>query len=303
TARPARHAPDPHFSLTAALAALPGGVVILSPCARLLETLARERGTRDLYVELRPGAPAGLRAFARASGLTPVATGGVYFVDPEGRARHHLLRAIALNTSLDRVPAEELAPPDAFLATPDQMARRFPDLPRALEASARIADECAFAPDMGRPIFPVYETLDGVRLEGHEVTDHLEQECREGIRRRYGSITAVAEQRLARELGIIRDKGFAPYFLVVRDIVRQAPRTCGRGSAAASLVSYALGITHVDPIRYDLFFDRFLNPGRVDPPDIDVDFPWDERDDVLDWTFRRYGRARTAMIANHVTFQ
>src|SRR5262245_39619789 len=116
-------------------------------------------------------------------------------------------------------------------------------------------------------------------------------------------MTPEAQARLARELAIIREKGFAPYFLVVRDVVRQAPRTCGRGSAAASLVSYALGITHVDPIRYDLFFERFLNPGRVDPPDIDVDFPWDERDDILEWVFRRYGRRRVAMISNHVTFQ
>ena len=113
---------------------------------------------------------------------------------------------------------------------------------------------------------------------------------------------AIAE-RLEYELAIVREKGFAPYFLVVRDIVSRAPRTCGRGSAAASLISYALGITHVDPIRFDLFFERFLNPGRVDPPDIDVDFPWDERDDILEWVFRRYGRRRVAMISNHVTFQ
>lgn len=303
TARPPRRAPDPSFSLTAALAELPTGVVILSPCRNVLSRLARERGPRDLYVELRPGSPPGLKEFARVTGLQPVATGGVHFVDRDGRTRHHLLRAIALNTSIDRVPASELAPADAFLASPREMERRFPDLPRALEASVRISEECTFSPEMGRAIFPVYETLEGTRLTGTEIVGYLERECREGIRRRYGSITPAAEQRLARELGIIRDKGFAPYFLVVRDIVRQAPRTCGRGSAAASLVSYALGITHVDPIRYDLFFDRFLNPGRVDPPDIDVDFPWDERDRLLEWVFARFGRRRAAMIANHNTFQ
>src|SRR5437867_1859209 len=315
TARPPRRRPDPSFSLAAAMIELPPGVVILSPCPSLLERLARDRGARDpdgsrnIYIELRPGAPEGLRAFARRSGLPPVASGAVHFVDPEGRKRHRLLRAIALNATLDRVPPEELAPPEAFLAPPEQIDRRFPDLPEAIEAAGRIAEECRFVPEMGRPIFPVYETPDGRRLEGTEVAGYLERECREGIIRRYGKMTPEAERRLARELAIIREKGFAPYFLVVRDIVRQAPRTCGRGSAAASLVSYALGITHVDPIRYDLFFERFLNPGRVDPPDIDVDFPWDERDRLLEWVFARFGRNRTAasaavaMIANHNCFQ
>ena len=112
-----------------------------------------------------------------------------------------------------------------------------------------------------------------------------------------------ALNRLDYELDIIGRKGFASIFLIVEDIVRRAPRTCGRGSAAASLVSYALGITHVDPIRHNLFFERFLNPGRKDPPDIDVDFPWDERDGVLDYVFEKYGPERSAMVANHAGFQ
>ncbi len=89
----------------------------------------------------------------------------------------------------------------------------------------------------------------------------------------------------------------------MRDIVQQSARTCGRGSAAASIVSYCLGITHVEPITHNLFFERFLNEGRSDPPDIDVDFPWDERDDILDYVFRKYGEERTAMISNHVGFR
>ena len=100
---------------------------------------------------------------------------------------------------------------------------------------------------------------------------------------------------------MIRSKGFAIWFLIVQDIVQQAPRTCGRGSAAASIVSYCLSITHVDPIRHNLFFERFLNAGRQDPPDIDIDFPWDERDRILDYIFAKYGTRRTAMVANHNT--
>jgi error-prone DNA polymerase len=101
---------------------------------------------------------------------------------------------------------------------------------------------------------------------------------------------------------IIRGKNFAHYFLVVADIAKKAQRSCGRGSAAASVVSYALGITHVDPIRHNLFFERFLNPDRMDPPDIDVDFAWDERDRIIDYVFAKYGNRRAAMVANHNAF-
>jgi DNA polymerase III alpha subunit len=111
----------------------------------------------------------------------------------------------------------------------------------------------------------------------------------------------VSEQRVEKELVVIRDKGYADYFLVVDEIVRQAPRTCGRGSAAASIVSYCLGITHVDPIKHHLFFERFLNPGRHDPPDIDIDFPWDERPKILEWVFAHYGHQHAAMVANQNT--
>ena len=112
----------------------------------------------------------------------------------------------------------------------------------------------------------------------------------------------VGVKRLEHELAIIRNKGFAPYFLVVRDIVRQSARTCGRGSAAASIVSYCLGITHVEPIRHNLFFERFLNEGRTDPPDIDVDFPGTSATTSWTTSSAKYGAERTAMIANHVGF-
>jgi error-prone DNA polymerase len=131
----------------------------------------------------------------------------------------------------------------------------------------------------------------------------LKEECYRGAERRYGELSDSVRKRLEHELKIVEDKGFASYFLIVRDIVRQSARTCGRGSAAASLVAYCLGITHVEPIGRNLFFERFLNEGRVDPPDIDIDFPWDERDGIFDYVFRKYGSGRAAMISNHVGFR
>jgi DNA polymerase-3 subunit alpha/error-prone DNA polymerase len=109
--------------------------------------------------------------------------------------------------------------------------------------------------------------------------------------------------RIEYELNIINQKGFAPYFLVMDDIVRMSPRTCGRGSGAASIVSYSLGITNVDPVRHQLYFERFLNPARIDPPDVDVDFPWDERDDLIQKVIERFGPDRCARVANHNTFR
>ncbi|NOZ57260.1 MAG: DNA polymerase III subunit alpha, partial [Calditrichaeota bacterium] len=260
---------------------------------------ARDLGTDSLYVELRPGPRRrALLRFARQHGLRPVATNAVHFAAPSDYRVHRLLRAIALNTTLDRLPASEVAPPDAYLRSAASMAAAFADAPDAISNTQKIAETCAFDFNLGGFIFRQFRGPDG-----QDAYQYLRELCYRGARWRYGQITPAVRKRLEHELAIIRDKGYAPYFLVVHDIVQQSPRTCGRGSAAASIVSYCLGITHVDPIRYDLFFERFLNRGRKDPPDIDVDFPWDERDDILAYVFRRYGRDATAMISNHVTFK
>jgi error-prone DNA polymerase len=223
----------------------------------------------------------------------------VYFLKPEDFSLHRLLRAIALNTTLSRVPASELASLGARLTPAAHIAQRLPHCPEALTNASRIAEQCVMPkPPWDRLIFPAYEGLDAeaaFRL--------LREKCLAGARERYGGITAAVLKRLDYELAVVRGKGFANYFLVVEDIVRRFPLTCGRGSAAASIVSYALKITHVDPIAHDLFFERFLNPGRKDPPDIDVDFPWDERDAVLDYVFQKYGARGAAMVSNHVSFQ
>jgi len=124
-----------------------------------------------------------------------------------------------------------------------------------------------------------------------------------GAGRRYGTVAPVTRDRLEHELAIIGMKGFADYFLVVHDIVAHGPTHCGRGSVANSVVSYCLGITHVEPLGAGLLFERFLNPARTDPPDIDLDFPWDERDRVLAYVFRRYPFPRAAMVANHNCFR
>jgi error-prone DNA polymerase len=290
---------DPAFSLSKALLESREQLIVLSDRLPLLQALGKQNGTGRLYVELNdPAAEPALLDFSRRSGVPIVATNDVYLVDPADHPMHRLLRAIALNTCLSRIPSEELAAQDRWLKPPEEMARRYPHLSRALENTLRIAGECSTDFDIGKIVFPAFETPNG--SDAFEV---LREECYRGAERRYGELSESVLKRLEYELKIIRDKGFAPYFLVVRDIVQQSTRTCGRGSAAASLVSYCLGITHVEPITHDLFFERFLNEGRSDPPDIDVDFPWDERDAVLDYVFQKYGVDRAAMISNHVGFR
>ncbi|MCH8327129.1 MAG: DNA polymerase III subunit alpha, partial [Candidatus Marinimicrobia bacterium] len=125
-----------------------------------------------------------------------------------------------------------------------------------------------------------------------------------GAAGRYGvPLSTEVRQRIEMELDLVCQKGFAAYFLIVADIVKESPLTIGRGSAAASILSYCLLITQVDPVRHNLAFERFLNPDRSDMPDIDIDFAWDERDAVLDYIFKKYGDGQAAMVANHVTLQ
>ncbi len=287
------------LSLTSLLLERRENLIVMSDQIPLLQALGKQNGTSQIYVELNdPAVERPLLNFSRESGIPPVATNDVYFVDPSDYPTHRLLRAIDLNTCLSRIPPKELVREDRWLKPEDAMARRYPHLVKAVDNTQRIAADCSSDLGLGELVFPSFDVP-----EGTDAFEYLKQECYYGAERRYGELSDSVLKRLEHELKIIKDKGFATYFLIVRDIVRQSARTCGRGSAAASLVAYCLGITHVEPVTHNLFFERFLNEGRKDPPDIDIDFPWDERDGVFDYVFRKYGAARAAMISNHVGFR
>jgi error-prone DNA polymerase len=286
------------FDLPKGLVRYRKGLFILTDDPAVLEPL-RRHSPEGLFVELSPGHQMHRAlCLAKKLKLPPVATTRAVFLRREDVELHRVLRAIALNTKLSRLKAGETAADADFLLPPEELADHFPHCPEALENAASIADQCKTDWDFSKTIFPNFR---GMAEE--EAFRQLSRRARKGALWRYGRIDEAVEARLRKELAIIREKGFAHYFLVVEEIAKQSPRTCGRGSAAASLVAYCLGITHVDPIRHNLFFERFLNPGRVDPPDIDIDFPWDERDAVLDFAFARYGTSRAAMVANQVGFK
>jgi len=292
----ARHC-DKTFDLVRALRENREGLVLISDDVKLLKALKRD-GADDLFVEMSPGyGMAACYAFSRGSDIPPVATNRVYLIEKAQYPLHRTLRAVSLNGKVSRLAPEAVCREHGFLQTPRAMVDQFPHAPAAAANTLAIAEACRRDWDFNRLVFPCFEGMDD-----REAFDRLYRMTLEGCRRRYGGVTPVVKQRIDHEMEIIREKNFAHYFLVVADITRQAQRSCGRGSAAASIVAYALEITHVDPIRHNLFFERFLNLGRMDPPDIDVDFAWDERERIIDYVFARYGNRRAAMVGNHNTF-
>ena len=283
------------FSLTTDFPDNSNDLAVLSEDPELLAAL---RSRTECWVEAVPG-PAGRKALAlaKALDLPPVASNGVYFAHPADHSLHRLARTIDLNCTFSTLPPDAVVKPDQWLKSAQEMAAHFPHAPEALQNTVKLAKQCHIDwEDRFQPVFPHYRDSQD---------DHfalLLEECRKGISWRYGGTDPAVEKRLREELELIHSKGYVDYFLVMTDIVRRRPIHCGRGSAAASLVSYLLGITHVDPIRHNLLFGRFLNPHRNDHPDIDVDFPWDERDDLLEELRRHYGSQRLAWVANHVGF-
>ncbi len=262
-----------------------------------------------LYIELQRhpvegGLPAAEKASERghieiayAMGLPIVATNDAYFPKPEFYEAHDALICIAEGAYVDQQEPRRRLTPQHYFKSPEEMATLFADLPEALENTVEIARRCAFKAYKRKPILP--------RFADDEVAE-LRRQAKEGLAARLAVIPhAVSledyEARLEFELGIIEQMGFPGYFLIVADFIKWAkdhdiPVGPGRGSGAGSLVAYALTITDLDPLRYSLLFERFLNPERVSMPDFDIDFCMDRREEVIRYVQERYGREKVAQI-------
>ena len=290
------------------------------PVGRLLQQGAREKaqallarfqrifGDR-LYVELQrhPGegglpeaerlTERGFIEMAYAMDLPLVATNDVYFPKPAMYEAHDALICIAEGAYVDQQGPRRRLTPQHYLISPEEMATLFADLPEALENTVEIARRCAFAAYKRKPILP--------KFADDEVVE-LRRQAQEGLAERLKVIPhAVSieeyEARLEFELGIIEGMGFPGYFLIVADFIKWGkangiPVGPGRGSGAGSLVAYALTITDLDPLRYSLLFERFLNPERVSMPDFDIDFCMDRREEVIQYVQEKYGRDKVAQI-------
>lgn len=289
---------EPEFSLLKDLPAFVQGLAILTTSTELL-TAWRNAGLEAMAALPRRlnGQTYRLRQTARKLGAPMVAVAGGFFLGPGDYQLHRVLRAIAFNTSLSRLEPSGMAPPDAWLAAPEEFKERFEAMPQVLRTVHELSERLEFAPP-SKTIMPPWQDD-----QGRSADEVLRERSYTGAAQRYGQpLPAAVKQRLEYELDIIAPKQFSSYFLVVEDIVKRSPRICGRGSGAASLVAYCLGITNVCPIKFNLYFERFINPEREDPPDIDIDFAWDERDGVLESVLKQY-QGRSAMVATHVLFR
>ncbi len=233
-----------------------------------------------------------------------VATNNVHYAERTGQRLHDVLTCIRNHTTLPEALMSGILHPNSelFLKAPAEMRALFADLPQVISDTLGIAERCNASLDFidqRLPSFPLPPE--------HTHTSYLHTLAHEGLLLRYNPVTPEAQAQLAHELAVIERMGLAGYFLVVWDIVRFARsrgiRCQGRGSAANSLVAYVLDITPVDPLRYNLLFERFLNENARTIPDIDIDFAADRREEVIEYVYQRYGEEHTAMVCNTVTYQ
>ena len=233
------------------------------------------------------------------TGIELVATNDVHYTTAEDADPHDILLCLQTGKKLADEDRMRYEGGQYYVKSPEEMERLFPYALEALENTHKIAERCHVEIEFGVTKLPKYDVPDG-----YTSWEYLNKLCFDGLSERYDPVTDELRERLEYELSTIKNMGYVDYFLIVWDFIKYARDHDimvgpGRGSAAGSLVAYTLGITQLDPIRYDLLFERFLNPERVSMPDIDVDFCFERRQEVIDYVVRKYGKDRVVQI---VTF-
>ena len=261
----------------------------------------------DFYLELQNhGLPeqktvnVALRKLAEKNGIKVIATNDVHYVNKEDFSAHDILVRLNTGTDINDVKESLKYTGEEFLKTPEEMADLFPDVPEAIANTQEIVDKIEDYSIFCKVILPMFPLPDGFESED----EYLRHLTYEGAKNVYPEITDEIRERLDFELGVIKTMKFPGYFLIVQDFINKAREMDvtvgpGRGSAAGSAVAFCTGITSIDPIKYNLIFERFLNPDRVNMPDIDVDFDDEGREKVLEYVVNKYGKQRVAQI---VTF-
>ncbi|MBM3859294.1 MAG: DNA polymerase III subunit alpha [Verrucomicrobia bacterium] len=259
----------------------------------------------DFYLELQDNdiaeqrdANRALIQLAKEFKLPLVATNDVHYIEHEHAEAHDVLICLQTQSLLSDEKRMRYGSDKFYFRTPEEMQALFAETPEAIANTIAITEKCSLKLEFGKLRFPVYPPPAGVTRE-----QYLRQLVEEGVRARYGGRAADKEivERVEHELRVIEKQGFVSYFLIVWDFVHHAkskgiPVGPGRGSAAGSMVAYALGITDIDPLRYNLFFERFLNPERLSPPDIDMDFCYNRRPEVIKYVRDKYGEDHVAQI-------
>jgi DNA polymerase III subunit alpha len=266
-----------------------------------------EKNENRLYIEItrhpeldgHEAHMATLAAFAKSQNIPIMAAHDVYYMVPGDRlARETLVRVNSHSDSSDRISEND--EDDFSFISPERAEELFRDMPEALDNTAKIVERCTFEMELGKWVFPAF-----VVESGRTPDDELKYLVYEGFAKRGLEQTPELVKRAEYELKVIRDKGYAPYFLVVADLLRFAKEngilSNIRGSVSGSLVTYLSGITNINPIEYEIPFERFLNPDRPSAPDIDMDYADDRRDDMIDYVRRKYGADKVAQIGTFGT--
>lgn len=270
---------------------------------RRLRQLQDIFGPENFFLEIQDhGLPEEARIYrgvadlARRFDVPVVATNDVHYLEQRDARAQEVLMCIQSGKTLDDPNRLRFDSDQFYFKSGEEMAALFGDVPGALSNTRLIAERCNVELDFNKVLWPEFPVP-----EGHTRESYLRELCRRNLSWRYPKVTPEVEERLEYELGMIEGLGFAPYFLIVQDFVDFARRRGiavgpGRGSGAASIVAYLLGITNVDPLRYRLVFERFINPERVSPPDFDIDFCYERRGEVIDYVVEKYGGDRVAQI-------
>ena len=238
-----------------------------------------------------------LTRLSNETGIPLVTTNDVHYVDKEDAHTQKILICIATNHTIDEENSLEFTSDNFYLKTEDEMSLLFPNSANAIENTQKIADMCNFDFEFGNTKLPNFIVPDG-----YTHYDYFKMKCYEGLKKRYGeNPDSLYIERLEYELSVIENMGYVDYFLIVADFIQYArdngiPVGPGRGSGAGSICAYCMGITNVDPIKYNLIFERFLNPERVSMPDIDVDFCYERRQEVIDYVINKYGYDHVSQI-------
>ena len=237
---------------------------------------------------------------ARETGIPMVATNDAHYISRDDAKMQSILLCIQTGKTIADADRMEFQTDEFYLKSTDEMYDLFSLVPEACENTNKIAEQCNFSFTFGDTKLPYFKAPDGMENQAY-----FEKLCYEGLERRYpGKVTDALRERLAYEINVVKTMGYTNYYLIVYDFInyaksRDIPVGPGRGSGAGSLAAYCVGITDIDPIRYNLIFERFLNPERVSMPDFDVDFCYERRQEVIDYVNEKYGRDHVAQI---VTF-
>jgi len=263
-------------------------------------------GEKNFYLELQNhGIDEEIVAFdemiklGRELGIPFIVTNDAHYLNKEDAVSHEVLLCIQTQTTMADPNRYKFSSDQVYFKSPEEMAKLFPDLPEAMANTLEIAERCNVS-IQATPQLPVPTVPEGFSTP----EDYLQTIARKGLRDKYAHVTPGLEERLEYELRVICSMGYAGYFLIVRDFVEEAQRekimVGARGSVAGSLVAHVIGITSVDPIRFDLIFERFLNPERISMPDADIDFADRDRHKVIEYVIRRYGREAVCQIINYI---